>query len=121
MEDAVALGYDEDLDRWYTPYPALIPGAGRCLRDADDADAVDPPTPPLTARRQFARALRWHRRLRGWSQEALGLAAGLDRTYVGAVERMEVNISFDNAERLARALGLDLVELLRTEVLGAFR
>ena len=33
-------------------------------------------------------------------------AAGLDRIYVGAVERMEVNISMDNAEKLARAFGL---------------
>lgn len=43
------------------------------------------------------------------------MAAGLDRTYVGAVERMEVNISLDNAEKLARALGLEPVELFGTK------
>ena len=55
-----------------------------------------------------------HLALNGWSQEALGLAAGLARTCVGAVERMEVNISMDNAEKLARAFGLELVDLLKT-------
>jgi hypothetical protein len=34
---------------------------------------------------------------------------------------MEVNISFDNAEKLARALGLELVELLGTGVFGDYR
>ena len=70
---------------------------------------------------QLARALRWRRLMNGWSQEALGLAAGLDRTYVGAVERMEVNISMDKAEQLAAAFGVSLVGLLGTEVSGDFR
>ena len=59
--------------------------------------------------------------MNGWSQEALGLAAGLDRTYVGAVERMEVNISMDKAEQLAAAFGVSLVGLLGTEVSSSFR
>jgi len=37
-------------------------------------------------RPRFARALRWRRVLNGWSQEALGLAAGLDSSYVGSVD-----------------------------------
>jgi len=41
-----------------------------------------------SARQQLARALRWHRVRGGWLQEALELAAGLDRRYVGAVERV---------------------------------
>ena len=69
----------------------------------------------------LARALRWRRLMNGWSQEALGLAAGLDRTYVGAVERMEVNISMDKAEQLAAAFGVSLVGLLGTEVSADYR
>lgn len=112
MEDAYAPGVEGDIDARYTPYPALVPCADYRIRETDAPDPPgDHPSPP-SARRQLARALRRHRLLRGWSEEALGVAAGLDRSYVGAVERMEVNISFDNAEKLARALGLELVELL---------
>jgi transcriptional regulator with XRE-family HTH domain len=47
------------------------------------------------------------------SQEALAHQAGLHRTYVGAVERGERNVSIDNIERLARALGVTPAELMR--------
>jgi len=48
----------------------------------------------------------------GISQEALADLAGLHRTYVGSIERGERNVSIDNIERLARALGQDVLDLL---------
>jgi transcriptional regulator with XRE-family HTH domain len=52
------------------------------------------------------------RMARGLSQEELAALAGLHRTYVGSVERSERNISIDSMERLAKSLGLDVVDLL---------
>lgn len=49
------------------------------------------------------------------SQEDLAELAGLHRTYVGAIERGERNVSIDNIERLAAALGVDVVDLLAPE------
>ena len=45
--------------------------------------------------------------------EGPGAAAGLDRTYVGSVERGERNVSIDNVERLAEALGIELADLFK--------
>lgn len=48
----------------------------------------------------------------GWSQEQLAHEAGLHRTFVAHVERKMRNISIDNIERLARALGVSPSALL---------
>ncbi|WP_342111333.1 helix-turn-helix transcriptional regulator [Methylobacterium sp. SI9] len=56
------------------------------------------------------------RRLRlekGYSQDAFGYLCGLDRTYVGSIERGERNVSIDNLERIARALNLEPWQLIR--------
>ncbi|MGC2336536.1 MAG: helix-turn-helix transcriptional regulator, partial [Pseudolabrys sp.] len=47
------------------------------------------------------------------SQRALAQLACLDRTYVGSVERGERNVSIDNVERLAEALGIELADLFK--------
>jgi transcriptional regulator with XRE-family HTH domain len=67
----------------------------------------------LSARERFARSLRAAREVRGLSQEELAGRAGLHRTYVSSIERCERNITIDNMERLARAIGLDVVDLLK--------
>lgn len=48
----------------------------------------------------------------GWSQEDLALEAGLHRTFIAHVERQARNISLDNVERLAAALGVETYLLL---------
>jgi transcriptional regulator with XRE-family HTH domain len=56
--------------------------------------------------------IRLHRQRLGWSQELLAEAAGLHRTYVGAVERGERNITVLNLLRIADALKLSASALL---------
>ena len=65
-----------------------------------------------SARKRLALRLRSERALRGLSQEQLADLAGLHRTYVGSVERSERNVSIDNIDQLANALGLDIAVLL---------
>ena len=50
---------------------------------------------------------------RDWSQEGLAEAAGFHRTYVSQLERQVSNITVDNLQRLATALRVDVMELLR--------
>jgi transcriptional regulator with XRE-family HTH domain len=50
---------------------------------------------------------------RAWSQERLAEEAGLNRTYLSAVERSEQNISIDNLYRVATGLGVESWELLK--------
>ena len=49
---------------------------------------------------------------RGWSQEELAFKAELHRTFIAHVERRVRNISLDNIERIARALELQVYQLL---------
>lgn len=52
------------------------------------------------------------RQEREWSQERLALEAGLHRTFVAHVERHARNISLDNLEKIAHALGVEPHRLL---------
>lgn len=62
-------------------------------------------------RRQFGHTVRELRKERGLSQEAFAHAVGLDRTYVGGVERGERNVSLDNIHRIASALDVSPARL----------
>ena len=57
-------------------------------------------------RKQLGSKVREWRLRRGISQERLAALASLHRTYVGAVERGERNVSLVNIVVIARALGV---------------
>ncbi len=47
------------------------------------------------------------------SQMKLSFKTGLDRTYIGGMERGERNVALKNIEKVAKALGVDLSELFK--------
>lgn len=49
---------------------------------------------------------------RGLSQEKLAALAGLHRAYIGQVERGEKNVGLRNLEKIARAFGVNVKNLL---------
>ncbi|MBN2492476.1 MAG: helix-turn-helix transcriptional regulator [Planctomycetes bacterium] len=63
-------------------------------------------------KKPFGQRVRALRTARGWSQEQLAFEAGLDRTYVGGVERGERNLALVNICRLAQALGITPADLM---------
>lgn len=63
-------------------------------------------------RNLLATRVRAERARLGLSQESLAEKAGLHRTYIGSIERGERNVSIDNVERLAKALGVRASDLI---------
>ena len=53
------------------------------------------------------------RKSKGWSQEYFAMQAGLDRSYMGGIERGERNITFDTICVIAETLDIKLSELLK--------
>lgn len=78
--------------------------------------AKRPTLPVLSLRQIFARNIRLVRVHAGISQERLANDAGLDRAFVGTLERGQRNISVDNIELLARAIGVAAHELMDPEL-----
>ncbi len=62
-------------------------------------------------RDRLGRAVRRLRTDAGFSQESFADACHLHRTYIGSVERGEVNISLDNLERISRTLKVSVSRL----------
>ncbi len=61
----------------------------------------------------LGKAARSLRRERGVAQEAFAARAGLDRSYYGAIERGEFNLSLDTLVKVAAGLGVRPSTLLR--------
>jgi len=68
---------------------------------------------PLDVRIRFGKAVRGRRQKLGVSQEEFADMCGLDRTYVGGIERGERNLSLINIEKIAISLKISLAELFR--------
>jgi transcriptional regulator with XRE-family HTH domain len=58
---------------------------------------------------------------RGFSQERLAAECGVDRVYVGEIERELANPTLDLLSRLAAALGAPVSELFMQPIEGAVR
>jgi ribosome-binding protein aMBF1 (putative translation factor) len=63
-------------------------------------------------RRAFGLAIKLARTRRGWTQEQLGKAAGLDRGHISRIERGDLDAGITTQEKIAAALGLSLGELI---------
>jgi transcriptional regulator with XRE-family HTH domain len=62
---------------------------------------------------KFGENVRETRRSKGLSQEQLSFKADLHRTYIGMIERAEKNITLSNIEKIATALEVNIIELLK--------
>ena len=60
----------------------------------------------------LGRVIRRLRTERGISQEGLAAISGIDRTFMGEIERGEANPSFDVLQRIASGLTVRLSELI---------
>jgi transcriptional regulator with XRE-family HTH domain len=63
----------------------------------------------------FGKRIRTIREGSGLSQEKLAFESGLDRTYIGSVERGERNISLLNINKVATALKIESANLFNGE------
>ena len=61
----------------------------------------------------FGRKVQMRRKELKLSQEQLAEEAGLHRTYIGMIERAEKNITLCNIEKIAKALNIQIQELLQ--------
>lgn len=59
----------------------------------------------------FGRRVRELRISQGYSQEAFAAKCGLDRTYIGGIERGERNVALRNIQVISKALGITISEL----------
>lgn len=62
--------------------------------------------------RRLGRNLRSFREAKGVSQEEFARELGFHRTYLGALERGERNLSLKSVERLSELTGVDSLALL---------
>jgi transcriptional regulator with XRE-family HTH domain len=65
----------------------------------------------MKLRQVVARNLRILRNQKGLSQEELAFQAGINRNYVGQIERKEKSPTVDMIEKLAKALDIEPIEI----------
>ncbi len=62
---------------------------------------------------QFGAAVRELRKERGYSQEAFGDACGIDRSYMGGIERGQHNLALVNIMKIIAALEMQPSEFFK--------
>jgi transcriptional regulator with XRE-family HTH domain len=67
----------------------------------------------MDIKKRFGKKVKALRIEKGWSQEKLALKADLDRTYIPSVEIGERNVSITVIEKIATALKIEIIELLK--------
>jgi transcriptional regulator with XRE-family HTH domain len=70
---------------------------------------------PGELQRMVGRNLRAYREAKGLSQEAFAYVLGVHRTYMGAVERGERNLTLQSVERLAAKIEVEPLALLGSD------
>ena len=63
-------------------------------------------------RQKFGLNLRAVRKAKGFSQERLAYSAGIDRSYVGKIERGEVNLTIEKLYLFAKTIGCSPKDLV---------
>lgn len=64
----------------------------------------------------FGQRVKYLRKNKGLSQEEMAALAGIDRSYMGHIERGEKNITLTKIYQISDALGIDVADLfLRAE------
>ena len=61
---------------------------------------------------EIGRLIRKQRTQQGITQESLALQCGIDRSYMGRIERGEVNLTVEKLYEIASVLGASAKELL---------
>ncbi|WP_421928800.1 helix-turn-helix transcriptional regulator [Neoaquamicrobium sediminum] len=69
----------------------------------------------MDGRTRLAWNLRRIRTAKGITQENLAVDAGVDRTSISGIERVDFNASVELVDRLAHALGVDISELFTAQ------
>lgn len=67
----------------------------------------------MDIKKKFGKKVKLLRVEKGWSQEKLALTADLDRTYIPSIEKGERNVSITVIEKIANALNVEIIELLK--------
>ncbi|HEV2973996.1 MAG TPA: helix-turn-helix transcriptional regulator [Solirubrobacteraceae bacterium] len=69
------------------------------------------PAKKSLANQTLGKAIRSARESHGYAQEAFARQASMDRSYYGAIERGEFNVSVDTVIKIATALEMTACEL----------
>lgn len=71
------------------------------------------PAKKSTANQTLGKAIRAVRKQQGYTQESFALKADIDRSYYGAIERGEFNITVDTIMSIATGLHVPAAELFK--------